>query len=456
MSVPSNQAHPSLSEVDAGYFAPGNDSLSELWDQSQMQWQFGDWESLGQLDVSLMENHPRRSHLALLVACACQQLNDHRAAARFVNQAAEWGCEWKLIARLLLAGVHHTLGRAAAINREERRSFRHFSSAVLGLKGDEKLAAQARILRELSRLNLFCNPTIDAAVLSKQALHESKEPREVTSKPNILAEPSQENVREDVAVSSSETRSETPGETAGNDGFLKGIVSYAQNFEDVMLWRALGRVIRGYYIDIGAQHPVVDSVSKAFYEHGWRGIHVEATLAYADLLRQDRPDEKVLQVALSDVHGFTSFYEIPNTGMSTGDLSIAKAHRERGFPFQEIEVPCLTLADVFAEGDDCDVHWLKIDVEGFEEKVLDGWGESQTRPWIVVVEGILPGSNIETHKKWEHYLLKRDYQEAYFDGLSRFYVNKSHPELMWAFRFGPNIFDNYALHRPPTLRTEPD
>ncbi len=37
--------------------------------------------------------------------------------------------------------------------------------------------------------------------------------------------------------------------------------SYAQNFEDVMLWRALKHVSNGYYIDIGAQDPSIDSVS---------------------------------------------------------------------------------------------------------------------------------------------------------------------------------------------------
>ena len=42
-------------------------------------------------------------------------------------------------------------------------------------------------------------------------------------------------------------------------------VSYAQNFEDVMLWRALKHVENGYYVDIGAQDPVFDSVSLAFY-----------------------------------------------------------------------------------------------------------------------------------------------------------------------------------------------
>ncbi|BCG81534.1 FkbM family methyltransferase [Mesorhizobium sp. 113-3-3] len=73
------------------------------------------------------------------------------------------------------------------------------------------------------------------------------------------------------------------------------ITSYAQNFEDVILWRALEHVERGFYIDIGAQDPVVDSVSLAFYERGWRGIHVEPSANYAEKLRAARPDEEVFR-----------------------------------------------------------------------------------------------------------------------------------------------------------------
>ena len=41
-------------------------------------------------------------------------------------------------------------------------------------------------------------------------------------------------------------------------------ISYAQNFEDVLLWRALGTVERGFFIDVGAQHPDQDTVTPAF------------------------------------------------------------------------------------------------------------------------------------------------------------------------------------------------
>jgi len=68
------------------------------------------------------------------------------------------------------------------------------------------------------------------------------------------------------------------------------LTSYAQNFEDVILWRALKHVERGCYVDIGAWDPVIDSVSLAFYEQGWRGLHVEPEPSAAARLRQARRD----------------------------------------------------------------------------------------------------------------------------------------------------------------------
>jgi FkbM family methyltransferase len=225
-----------------------------------------------------------------------------------------------------------------------------------------------------------------------------------------------------------------------------GINSYAQNFEDVLLWRALGNIPNGFYIDVGAQDPIIDSVSRAFYEHGWRGIHIEATPQYAQLLRENRPDETVLQVALSNQHGMITFYEIPETGISTGDKSIAQEHIKRGFTVQEIIVPCMTLSEIFDQIGSRDIHWLKIDVEGFERQVLDGWGISNIRPWIVVVESTLPLSTIESHEKWEYILLKKQYSPVYFDGLNRYYISSEHSELKEFFNSPPNVFDGFTLN----------
>lgn len=71
-------------------------------------------------------------------------------------------------------------------------------------------------------------------------------------------------------------------------------ISYAQNFEDVRLWRALNSFECGFYIDVGATDPAHDSVTKAFYDHGWSGINVEPMQNYYDALRQQRPRDHYL------------------------------------------------------------------------------------------------------------------------------------------------------------------
>jgi len=223
------------------------------------------------------------------------------------------------------------------------------------------------------------------------------------------------------------------------------ILSYAQNFEDVMLWRALKGVANGYYIDIGAHDPRVDSVSRLFYEQGWRGMHVEPLPVYCNALRDDRRDETVLQAAVGARAGVICFYEIPETGISTGDAQIAAAHRERGFPINEIVVPCVTLKQVFEQTKVEVIHWLKIDVEGLEEQVLQSWGGSLARPWVVVIESTLPLTQQESHEKWEHHLTSRGYHFAYFDGLNRFYLAQGKENLRAAFKVGPNVFDEFAL-----------
>lgn len=219
------------------------------------------------------------------------------------------------------------------------------------------------------------------------------------------------------------------------------LTSYAQNFEDVMLWRALGHVKKGFYVDIGAQDPNTDSVSLLFYEHGWRGTNVEPTQHYADLLRSARPEDVVIQAAVDANNGILNFYEFPDTGLSTSDKEIAKKHIKSGFRVQELVVPSITLDDIFKGVAKRKVHWLKIDVEGSEKQVLAGWKKSSVRPWIVVIESTYPMTQVETHLQWESLILDKGYKFAYYDGLSRFYVAHGHEDLFKAFSAGPNVFD---------------
>ena len=222
-------------------------------------------------------------------------------------------------------------------------------------------------------------------------------------------------------------------------------VSYAQNFEDVILWRALKHVENGFYVDIGAQDPIVDSVSFGFYKLGWRGVHVEPTNQYSAKLKKARPDEIVERKAIGKAKGSIWIYEFENTGLSTAVPEIAEKHKADGFIAIETEVPVSTMDALLNQYRDKVIHWLKIDVEGFEKQVIESWCNSTVRPWILIIESTKPLSHERNHFEWEALIIDKGYHFAYFDGLNRFYVHQNNLELLSFFEAPPNVFDDFSL-----------
>ncbi len=221
-------------------------------------------------------------------------------------------------------------------------------------------------------------------------------------------------------------------------------VSYAQNFEDVMLWRALKDVPQGFYIDVGAQDPDIDSVTRAFYERGWSGINIEPVPRYHELLCRARPRDVNLMLAAGAEESERDFFEIPDTGLSTFDAQLAAKHRDAGWASTSRRVKQKRLGDVWSEHVKGEVHFLKVDAEGSEPDVLAGAGLQQHRPWIILVEAVAPLTQIAEHDKWERTIIESGYAFAYFDGLNRFYVAREHADLAQRFAVPPNLFDDFV------------
>ena len=69
------------------------------------------------------------------------------------------------------------------------------------------------------------------------------------------------------------------------------------------LLRAFGEQASGFYIDIGAGHPVYDNVSFAFYLRGWRGVTVEPNPWLAQLSEAVRPLDVRIQSLVGEKPG---------------------------------------------------------------------------------------------------------------------------------------------------------
>jgi FkbM family methyltransferase len=225
------------------------------------------------------------------------------------------------------------------------------------------------------------------------------------------------------------------------------MISYAQNFEDVMLWRALGHIQQGFYVDVGAHDPIHGSVSRLFYENGWRGVHVEPTPQYSQMIAADRPDETVVAVAIGDCIGQIDLTVFPDTGLTTAAPHATQQHIDvTRFSSHVVKVRQITLDALLAPYQGQAIHWLKIDIEGYEEQALKGWNSKRDRPWVMVLEATLPGSREPYFAHWEPILLRAGYQFAYFDGLNRFYVASEQSQLLTAFSVPPNFFDSFLVH----------
>src|SRR5262245_26693261 len=85
------------------------------------------------------------------------------------------------------------------------------------------------------------------------------------------------------------------------------MLSYAQWYEDVYLQRCFGTKNSGFYIDIGASHPVFCNSTYHFYQHGWRGISIEPTPFRLQELLRARPRDINLGVAVGRSDGRATF-----------------------------------------------------------------------------------------------------------------------------------------------------
>ena len=223
------------------------------------------------------------------------------------------------------------------------------------------------------------------------------------------------------------------------------MISYSQNFEDVMLARAFRSRKTGFYIDVGAMDPVEGSVTKHFYDLGWCGINIEPDPRFHEKL-SERPRDVNLNIALGDADETLPFYEFGLQGISTFNPKFRQYFTDRGSEFRTRQQQVTTLAGICERHVSGDIDFLKIDAEGWEGPIIRGADWARFRPVVLVVEGTEPYSHIPAWESWEPYLIGAGYVFAYYDGLSRFYLRtESWDALRERFAFPPNVLDGFKL-----------
>ena len=142
------------------------------------------------------------------------------------------------------------------------------------------------------------------------------------------------------------------------------------------------------------------------------------------------------------------------TGLSTCDADEAGRAAAKGFEVVRYPVPAVTLRAVLEEMLPAAIDLLKVDVEGFELRVLLSNDWSRFRPKVIVAEATYPESPQRRDDGVEAYLVGQGYRRVYFDGLNDFYLERDFQPPAETFDRPLNVFDHYEPYVLQELRHE--
>ena len=145
----------------------------------------------------------------------------------------------------------------------------------------------------------------------------------------------------------------------------------------------------GFYVDVGAYHPVLSSNTYFFYLNGWRGINIEARPGSRALFDKVRPRDVNLELGVSRESGEMNYYFVAeDSTMNSFSRDFLEHIGMLDQVKREIPVAVLPLAEVLERhlppGQYID--FMSVDVEGHDLSVLQSNDWSRFRPKIVVVE----------------------------------------------------------------------
>lgn len=169
-------------------------------------------------------------------------------------------------------------------------------------------------------------------------------------------------------------------------------VSYAQNREDVVLWRALRGISHGRYLEMRPGLTDAGRATRALYEQGWDGVVVV-----------DEPERT--------------------------------CEHMRGRSRDRV----VGVADVGNLGPD-PLHLLVLGAGQTTPRALFDVALVAGRPWVVVVDD----DEHRRHEEQDTVLTGAGYRMTLFDGVSRFYLADDHPELASALSYPACSRDAYV------------
>ena len=178
-----------------------------------------------------------------------------------------------------------------------------------------------------------------------------------------------------------------------------------QEGENIILERIFAKKNKGFYIDIGAHHPVRFSNTLNLYQKGWTGINIEPNPEAIKSFEKIRTKDINLNLAISNEKNSCNYYKFKEPALNTTDIKIVKLRKKQGFKcIEKITVPTQTLDQILSKHfkKKSVIDLLKIDVEGKEIDVLKSNNWEKFLPKVIICEMI----NVDIERLSQNHVYK--------------------------------------------------
>ncbi|MDR2646352.1 MAG: FkbM family methyltransferase [Holosporaceae bacterium] len=173
---------------------------------------------------------------------------------------------------------------------------------------------------------------------------------------------------------------------------------YSQDGEDVLIkafydgqcgGRGGGGTYKGFYVDIGAHHPLRFSNTQIFYENGWRGINIDATPGSMEEFRKLRPFDINIEAGISDCYGEMEYFSFEESALNSFCKEISDERINNGWKLKEtVKIKTYPINDILGKHlpKNQRIDFISMDIEGLELAVLGTFDFERFAPKYFLIE----------------------------------------------------------------------
>ena len=196
---------------------------------------------------------------------------------------------------------------------------------------------------------------------------------------------------------------------------FKSYRSYSQDGEDMILksFYENRKGYKGFYVDVGAHHPVRYSNTYFFYNNGWKGINIEPTPTAIRPFKILRSRDKNLNVGVGATRDNLTFYCFNEPALNTFSEKLALEVHNKDNKYkiiQRVKVEVLPLSDILNMYVPAGVKidFMTVDVEGLDFEVLKSNDWNKFSPEYLLVEGHLDFEDLNKYDIYQ-FLIEKNY-----------------------------------------------